>query len=718
MKINIICVLTAFLYFQSSHLEAIEDTNHGAEEEGFEYLLCADLPVVVTASKTEQSLERTTSVVSVITDSDIRNTGARTLWEVLKTVPGFFPTIQPAWPIVGARGFLSDGNDHILLLIDGHPHNSIIQNGFQQLANLPVLEKVKKIEIIRGPGSVLWGSDAVYGIINVITKDSVEGSTATLAYGNADGMFSANYMDSFRLSDDLKTFFSFSLWKADGWTVDDAAKPRGLTYYGGSEALDNAVHSPVEFQWGKFYWPPIMRQKNGFEVYTKFETRNSGKFTAGFSKSNFDYPWDAAWGQPETEMTQRESYLSYERHTEFNDRISLDSIFNLSQTLAYIDPSTRDFYEFNWGDVHTTLDYNQQSSHQQETSYSLEFTGNFKLSDFNSLKAGTKYNYTEIGPSTQTQVSSYNNRVVTGYTRPFYNPLDAIDKTIAFYAEDMQTFNEDKTSLFFGMRYDKNNYREDKAVILPRGGIIQSLSDSLTAKYVYNTGYYRPNLVYSKVNFVSPSAQAKKSEQIESHDVQLFWKQDKNYAAITLFYMNIDNFITYTERRDGLSVTIGYQNVGDNSTKGVELEGKFALTDKLALLGNCSYARAKLVGELTGTMANADNETLNYPHQTYNLGAEWLATEKSILNVYVNGFRDMPYLKQIGAYSYYGEEATANSAYLNLNYITRFIMKTPLEVALFMDNVLDNQDPVGLVATNGVYYPRGRNVGGRVTLVW
>src|ERR1051325_10698535 len=87
---------------------------------------------VTTASRTEQPLLRSTSVMTVITATDIERAGYRTVYDVLARVPGFFPSTQATWKVVGSRGLMADGNDHILLLVDGHSQNSILAHGYQQ----------------------------------------------------------------------------------------------------------------------------------------------------------------------------------------------------------------------------------------------------------------------------------------------------------------------------------------------------------------------------------------------------------------------------------------------------------------------------------------------------------------------------------------------------------------------------------------------------------
>ena len=97
---------------------------------------------VVTASRTEEKLTRATSVMSVITAREIERAGFRTIYDGLARVPGCFPSAQATWKVVGTRGLVADGNDHILLLIDGHPQNSIVSHGFQQQDQIPALESL------------------------------------------------------------------------------------------------------------------------------------------------------------------------------------------------------------------------------------------------------------------------------------------------------------------------------------------------------------------------------------------------------------------------------------------------------------------------------------------------------------------------------------------------------------------------------------------------
>jgi hypothetical protein len=132
-----ICALACVCLALAPAMAVAQEQNPGAErvsELSIEDLMKVD---VVTASRVEEKLTRAASVMSVVTAREIERAGFRTIYDVLARVPGFFPSTQATWKLVGTRGLVADGNDHILLLIDGHPQNSIVAHGFQQQDQIP-----------------------------------------------------------------------------------------------------------------------------------------------------------------------------------------------------------------------------------------------------------------------------------------------------------------------------------------------------------------------------------------------------------------------------------------------------------------------------------------------------------------------------------------------------------------------------------------------------
>ncbi len=130
--------------------------------------------VVATASKTAESVSEAPGMSTVITAADLRRYGIRSLDEAINflSVGMVAESVTPAAEI-GARGVLlsQDYGSHVLLLIDGHAVNEVWGGTayFERGAGIP-LEIVDHIEVIVGPGSVLYGSNAMLGVINVVTK--------------------------------------------------------------------------------------------------------------------------------------------------------------------------------------------------------------------------------------------------------------------------------------------------------------------------------------------------------------------------------------------------------------------------------------------------------------------------------------------------------------------------------------------------------------------
>ncbi len=129
--------------------------------------------VVSSSSKKAESLRDATSAIYVITQEDIQRSGAQTVPDLLAMVPGVQVARQSAneWAI-SARGFNGQYNNKMLVLIDGRSVYDPVMGGVNWNQQDVMMEDIDHIEVIRGPGGTLWGSNAVNGVVNIITKDS------------------------------------------------------------------------------------------------------------------------------------------------------------------------------------------------------------------------------------------------------------------------------------------------------------------------------------------------------------------------------------------------------------------------------------------------------------------------------------------------------------------------------------------------------------------
>lgn len=135
-----------------------------------EELMMQELTITSVAKK-PQKLSSAASAIYVLKQNDIRRSGATSLPELLRLVPGLQVARITAhkWA-VSIRGFNSQNSSKLLVLIDGRSIYSHLNAGVVWDIHNPILEDIERIEVIRGPGASLWGANAMNGVINVITK--------------------------------------------------------------------------------------------------------------------------------------------------------------------------------------------------------------------------------------------------------------------------------------------------------------------------------------------------------------------------------------------------------------------------------------------------------------------------------------------------------------------------------------------------------------------
>lgn len=146
--------------------------------------------LIGVASKKPLSGRESPSIVSLITQEEIKNSGARDLIDILNMVPGVDFGVDVEGIVgIGMRGnWAHEGK--VLLLLDGQEMNEILF-GTTQFGNHFPVDQIKRIEVIRGPGSAIYGGYAEYGVINIITHDGedINGVTVSGTYGQMENTY-------------------------------------------------------------------------------------------------------------------------------------------------------------------------------------------------------------------------------------------------------------------------------------------------------------------------------------------------------------------------------------------------------------------------------------------------------------------------------------------------------------------------------------------------
>ena len=144
---------------------------------------------VTSARKHAETVWETSSAIYVITQEDIRRSGAITIPDALRLAPGVlvFQSDANRWA-VGIRGLADIFSKDVLVLIDGRSVYTPLVGGVHWAIQDVLLADVEQIEVIRGPGGSIWGANAVNGVINIITRSArqTHGTRVTIAGGNVE----------------------------------------------------------------------------------------------------------------------------------------------------------------------------------------------------------------------------------------------------------------------------------------------------------------------------------------------------------------------------------------------------------------------------------------------------------------------------------------------------------------------------------------------------
>jgi iron complex outermembrane receptor protein len=531
---------------------------------------------VSIATNTQQLLARAPSVVSVITAEDIKATGATNLTEILQSVPGVYvrPNLFGFRPQVTFRGATGP---HTLLMVNGAPQRDLVWNSgiFSRGLTTSMIERV---EIIRGPGSALFGSDASAGVINVITKTAgeIKHSEAGIRVGSFDTQtgwvqhgtkwngFDIGLTAELSHTGGHKPFIG-----ADGQTSKDLSSGTFISHAPGyaQYGYDN---TDVRFSMAQGNWrlqADYLRRSNmaigltGAAVLDPLTRGNDSRADIALFYNNVALTPD--WG---LNAELRYYHLDYTSENGFYERPA-----------GYTDSSG--LYPDGW--------INRMSSAQQGVS--LEASGLYTGFKKHAVRLGGGYKLDDLY-FVEHRVNFGN--VSASSTLPAGGPLVNISgsdyafapersRRISYlFLQDAWTLADD-WELTASARYD--HYSDFGSALNPRLALVWQGTDRLTTKLMYGEAFRAPSYLelYALTAATKPNS-ALTPERSKTWDLSFSYLVTQDFKlGLNVYQFRQSNLIAQDS-------TGQYQNLGDNTSRGFELEALWQATQTLRLSGNLS----------------------------------------------------------------------------------------------------------------------------------
>jgi iron complex outermembrane receptor protein len=530
-----------------------------------------EVPLVSVVSKRPQKADEAPSLITVVTGDEIRRNGYRTLADVLRALPGFYVSYDRNYSYVGVRGFGRPGdyNTRILLLVDGVRVNDNVYDGaYVGREGVVDLQVVERIEVSRGPGAAVYGNNAFFGVVNVVTKRGGQMAGGSVSAGGSSHRTGEGHVRYGRkLSGGGELMGAASLLASDGQTLQF---PEFAEQGGGVVAHADGERSRRLF--GSFV-------KDGLAVEALHSSRTKHIPTASYGTVFGD-----------TRASTRDAFTavaaSYDRT--FAER------FDWSSRLSYMACDYDGVYPF-------ALDGGVVSLYQDESRgrwWNGESLGVLRAGAHTVLLGG------EVTHSLrQDQGSGYVDVPGSQLQIPHHGVRYG-----AFVQDDLALGKSVRVSL--GGRYDHS--QDFVGQVHPRLGVIVTPDDRTTVKVLYGTAYRAPNQYEQSYYDAQRLAPALRPERIRSAEAAVERRLGRVRVSGSLFSNEIRDLITLESDPAG---ELFFRNTSQARSRGMEAGGEVHLASGAAAALSYSYQRTR-DGEgrpLSNSPAHMVKGTLSVP---------------------------------------------------------------------------------------------------------
>jgi outer membrane receptor protein involved in Fe transport len=561
-----------------------------------------DLYTVTVASRREEPLRRAPAAVTIIGGEELRR--YRTLAEALSSVPGFFADRNET----KNRMYLRGVPDSFLVLMDGVPFsNDTSTRDYPRETELS-LDYLEKIEIIRGPGSALWGADAFSGIVNLVPKKGkdLQGTTVSSEVGTFDTQ-RYSLLSGYNVRD-VDVLLSANYTATEDFEhnlpgLNDRPRDYAAEFYGKVRFKEHLE---------------ISGRLSHYKNFTQYEINPAQALLPVASA----YSREAGYALPSWEDRVREQwqgFLSTPRSSFRGEEYSPFSFLQATYTTEIGSSSSLLLaaYLERFENKDESYWYTAKTENWQ---YGFEgkFDFNFLPENFMTIGYSMKYNDAD---STRWQLKILDGRsttIIPSFETYLYS----------FYFQDKYRITDD-LELTAGVRYDEPDDYENS--VSPRIGLSWSFLDNFNLKLLYGRAFRTPAryLVVNESNL--------DTEKIESWEAELGYRYGEKLSLKgNFFYNKLKDIVE--EVAFGIVRRRGRDNV-----KGIEFSANYRPVVPLSLYGNISYLfknRDDFVSSISLPSPDLSQveeislkSALSAPRGTFNWGATYDFRERVAANL-------------------------------------------------------------------------------------
>ena len=680
-KLVLLSTITSFVLIQNSFANtALEDVT------------------VTTATKTEKNIDGVSASVIVITQKDIERISASTLKDVFEKIPsinaqfGRFPHPSSASKAsVSIRGAGANGT---LILIDGKRLSGETEGPYE-LNRIPA-SMIERIEIVKGSMSTLYGSDAIGGVINIITKKvDKNSSTLDVKYGqNGHGEAkekNVNFTTS-GTKEDIK-------YKLFGSIIDTSSYSKNKSYTqvatnpttGAVLAANpqNGINGTNKVTFGD--------DSNVKNIGTRIEKDLNDSVTLGVDLNYLDENREGTYiGSAQYAgggLIKNTPVNSEDNNRRFD--VSSDLKYQINDDLSGQTKVYRSYYKKRNETTPITFEGPVSTKFSANVTIdTIESNLTYSLNDSNIITTGVEFRE-------ETRDSSAIN--------PVASSSDFITKKVKYeslFVQDEIALT-DSLNATMGARYDKISNADNKATI--QAGLVQKLTENTNLRANYAQGYRAPDI--AELYVVSPSykdgkrfgsdviygpkttAYDLKPEQSQTFEIALSNRLEKLFSEIVLFNTKIDDKIELVSYGAGNAKYYTSENLDKVDIKGVELNLDYTLNDNADLNFNLTY--------LNTEDKSTNKELIFTPDLSASLGFNY----KILSNVATN--LSLRYLGE--QYSDTQNSATTDD-YTLVDVGVNYDVNKTLTLYTGIDNIFDKKIEEELGTNVGAYYFAGARI--------